>query len=1681
MPPSDVNLNINITAGGTGIGPINKLFAQSGRTLEFPVNFTTAGLARFQAAMASTTQQFTQTLNQQITQALANIPAKWRSAARGRILEGFGGTVSQQLQQARTQGQVGEIVSRRLEELSEFVPTGTPKQIEREVQRTGQLIRSIGKAAEERIKQINANLEHAESEFYKAMGPKEFLMQVFDPKRFKQMHEAALRQATEVPVGPLPPEAMARLRRPILDFGAPIRTREAQTQLMYAGLYGGLPGMLGGWLGGATGMGVKGITLGSTAVQAGLMIGEQVTRPFTEKLAEAEEAGKAFEKSILGITAVLEQSSQVIDMRTRKPLPPEQLGRELEFQQERAKQIQFEARAKVLPLGIAGATEATLVQGVVSSLASRGFQFSPQQVAKISERIGGGVLVQRPQLLENTTLFLRDLQDMLSGGPQAKRVLISQLAGFREAVPGIVQARSTEDIIKALDSLSKFPEAAKGLNNPIVAMNRLTGATDQLNTSFGAAYLETIAPAVKGLAEALSDPSAIEGAKALGAAMGSLAAVGNEAEKAMVNLSLAIAGIPKNFAEYYKIWEQVGQGKLPTDFISRQMQAASTLGVAALEEFASGKGTLRGFAERARTIDEEVQEARKRDKAVEEQTKFAGLTAQARSETQVKQVLSATGLTQKYQEFSAELVTSADEFVLAQLKRAESLSKSDPTFGLFISKEIAEREHKRNTAFLEGLPQFNQAATGARARFERERGMEEAEAQAKIFQNATATTNSIFKQYFDQDRLQRIRDAEAQLKAATAQATPAAQHRRLAELAKAPGTVTDEQINAVRNANEIVEQATQKLADLTRGEELAGPMKEAADAAKKITDFKLKELEYAEKEEKAARTMTELRLEGLNQKTVSGMQAASVIQADLSNKLIASKNQELDAVEKIMAVNKARIESEEAYLREAETPGRKGVIPGEAIDASKRRIRDLTEANVGLAAGAEQLSLQKDVLVRARETARVQLQDASERRAIEKKILDIGGQSYAAQEAQLQNQMEVNTLEQKQARTRTESLRKQIAEAEAKPGAGPADVLRSQFEAEVDRAKTLFGQKQDIEQKQYEVSKARIETEHGLKLASDQLKYAQEDEIIHRQQLNMSIEASKSALDRFSETAETALLGKEEGLYSIEKQAQAAGLPPSGLFGDLTDPERVAALDKEYLERRRTSMYREVGQGAPGRTGPKFLTEGGGGPFQEELERQRKGLELTLKQQQEEIKRLGKPAEEAAYSLERLQEAADRAAASLKRFEEKGPFSPLPPAPTRKPGAGGAPQGSLGAYLPPGWDVGEGIDLTQGPPEEMIPVEGGAGPIEGRLGRKYTTLLQRMHRGRQGRGTTAPISYGGGSVLGGQAVGLAMPDWVNPLEAIAAMQGPTGSLYTDLEPGQMRTDYGLGYGREATFGREASPYIRARPDTSTLDAAMAIVKPRNEKAMEDFKAETAAWADDARKQMQKSNSDFLAELVKSTQPPVYTPPPFDASKMPIQLSEGALPPKPPLKSGDIAAETAAQMKAAAQPSAFFQGAGPTPRPQGLTESPIETFFNNLFAPITSFLAGRPPGPPGEQSMFTPQATLGPTSDYYRTPGVRATVPQAQSDLAGMFRDLVQSVAKQAAEQAQATAAAAGAVGPYEPAGTGGFSVGKMSADDARKVMDAYSMQSLPTEIRVTLTPESAPVITSGVKGAAPGL
>lgn len=260
------------------------------------------------------------------------------------------------------------------------------------------------------------------------------------------------------------------------------------------GIFGKIAGVSGALLGGSIGKG--GAFLGAATSD---VIFEGLIRNI-ERLKDVflsiTNAGLTFEESILGISSILQATSTV----TGPGGAPVPISDQLQFQESRARDIQLQARKGLLPLGIGGETEASLVQGIITGFAQKGIQLNPDQIATLSKRLGGAIQAQRPDLLNNVNRLRLELEDAIAN-PSRRTALTPVLRAF---APGLGKATSGEDAIRLTQGLEAFPTAlTNNTTNAVQALRQFNAEIEQIKVSAGSESLRILAPAIREFTEVI--------------------------------------------------------------------------------------------------------------------------------------------------------------------------------------------------------------------------------------------------------------------------------------------------------------------------------------------------------------------------------------------------------------------------------------------------------------------------------------------------------------------------------------------------------------------------------------------------------------------------------------------------------------------------------------------------------------------------------------------------------------------------------------------------------------------------------------------------------------------------------------------------------------------------------------------------------------------------------------------------------------------------------------------------------------------------------------------------------------------------------------------------------------------------------------------------------------------------
>lgn len=273
---------------------------------------------------------------------------------------------------------------------------------------------------------------------------------------------------------------------------------EALSQVAYGFLAGGATGAIGSTVGGLLG-GAPGALAGGLVANVGNELTGKVFERIGEAMNKATESGIRFEQSVQSIGAAFHANSQIVGAVN--------ISEEISAQQQRARSLQVSVRPKLLQLGIGGETENVIVRSLVEGLGQRGVSLNADQTATIAQRLGASVSLIRPDLLQNPTRLQSDIADLLSGSPQASRTSIAQAIGKSGTakIESAVASGDPERILQATQRLQSFVEAVTHSGLAVQQFNRIAGTQENIMSRVGAAWTESLTPALKMFADGLEE------------------------------------------------------------------------------------------------------------------------------------------------------------------------------------------------------------------------------------------------------------------------------------------------------------------------------------------------------------------------------------------------------------------------------------------------------------------------------------------------------------------------------------------------------------------------------------------------------------------------------------------------------------------------------------------------------------------------------------------------------------------------------------------------------------------------------------------------------------------------------------------------------------------------------------------------------------------------------------------------------------------------------------------------------------------------------------------------------------------------------------------------------------------------------------------------------------------------
>lgn len=439
-------------------------------------------------------------------------------------------------------------------------------------------------------------------------------------------------------------------------------------QVARGAIFGGTPGFVGGLIGGATPFGQAGALVGAQLVQAAEHLLDPVLKAVEQKTEEYRDSGQALAQSILSIQSVRQATTQVVGFDGR---PSTNIAASIALQERSAVGIQTAARAQLLPLGIGGQTEATFVRGVVSALAQRGITANASQTANISRALAGVIQTQRPQLLENPALLNRDLQDVLSGLPQAKRTILGSL--LRDSLPDLAKASDAAGIEKALQSKQVFADVAGASTNIVAVQHRLQGAQEAINTAGGQKFLEAQKPSLQ-FETSIANLDVIK-----------------KANEDFGELTGAVEGVTRSFGAISNL-AVASSFEAIVDASKPLVALLDNLNVAKLFDFSGSLGKFQDHINRT-----------------------VATTAQATPKTEINRLIESTGLKDKIDKFQTD-ASSSPEAQLSAIQRIQDRFAARIENGKFIpadksftdiapalleqkAQAIGDRDKKRQSLF----------------------------------------------------------------------------------------------------------------------------------------------------------------------------------------------------------------------------------------------------------------------------------------------------------------------------------------------------------------------------------------------------------------------------------------------------------------------------------------------------------------------------------------------------------------------------------------------------------------------------------------------------------------------------------------------------------------------------------------------------------------------------------------------------------------------------------------------------------------------------------------------------------------------------------------------------------------------------------------------------------------------
>lgn len=263
-------------------------------------------------------------------------------------------------------------------------------------------------------------------------------------------------------------------------------------------------------------------TLGGPGALIGANVAAALEKTFgdiADAMSKAVRAGAEYERAVTGITGIFQATSEITD-KSGTPLP---LSQQLLIQRQRAEGIQGASQRALLPLGITGEAASALTKSFSAGLAQRGLAPDEKSTETILGRLGAAIQTLQPELAGDANALQRTVEDIIGGSPQAQRTELG--SAIKGLAPDLFKGgiRSTEDIIRATESLEQLKVALQNNDTATVQYTRAIGTLRLAQQELGRGILEGLAPGMKALAEELTKAEFQGSLKELGKSIGEAA------------------------------------------------------------------------------------------------------------------------------------------------------------------------------------------------------------------------------------------------------------------------------------------------------------------------------------------------------------------------------------------------------------------------------------------------------------------------------------------------------------------------------------------------------------------------------------------------------------------------------------------------------------------------------------------------------------------------------------------------------------------------------------------------------------------------------------------------------------------------------------------------------------------------------------------------------------------------------------------------------------------------------------------------------------------------------------------------------------------------------------------------------------------------------------------------------